>query len=346
MFPTTIGSLTACVLVPLFSVLVACGQNLVATLEILGNTMGTRYSIQIPVVGDLPDPGLLKLQIEEDLQHIDQIMSTYREDSQLSRFNQNRSSDWFPVAIELAQVVAAAKSLHVQTGGAFDASVGPLVNLWGFGSVGEYPELPNAAQIEEAKARLGMHTLQVRMQPQPALLKKRGDVYLDLSAIAKGYAVDRIAVLLERRSIWNYLVEIGGEIRVRGVNASGESWRIAIESPNLGVHTVQQVFPLDRGGVATSGSYRNYRTHQGVSYSHAIDPATGRPVEHKLLSVTVVSETAMHADGLATALLVMGPETGVQWATGQGLDALFTVAVGSRIVQRSSGRFINWLDKP
>ena len=162
----------------------------------------------------------------------------------------------------------------------------------------------------------------------------------------KGYAVDRIAVLLERRRIFNYLVEIGGEIRVRGVNASGEPWRIAIESPNLGSHTVQKIFPLVQGAVATSGSYRNFRIHNGVRYSHAIDPVTGRPVEHKLLSVTVVSETAMHADGLATALLVMGPETGVKWATRQGLDALFTVAVGSGIVLQSSGRFINWLDKP
>ncbi len=337
--------LAACGLVSLLSGLVACGQNRAASVEIHGNTMGTGYSIQIPVTDELPAPDALKLQVEQQLRRIDQTMSTYRDDSQLSRFNRFRGGDWFPVAAELAEVVAAAKLLHLQSGGAFDASVGPLVNLWGFGPAREYPDLPRAAQIDRAKARLGMPELQVRMLPQPALLKERDDLYLDLSAIAKGYAVDRIAALLDERKILHYLVEIGGEIRILGFNASGESWRIAVENPNSGRHMEPIIFPLDRGAVATSGSYRNFRNHDGVRYSHTIDPATGRPVEHKLVSVTVVSDTAMHADGVATALLVMGPERGVRWAARQRVDALFMVEVGSRIVLQPSGSFIDWLEK-
>lgn len=162
--------------------------------------------------------------------------------------------------------------------------------------------------------------------------------------IAKGYAVDQLALLLDGMGIVNYLVEIGGEVRVRGVNARGQVWRLAVEKPFANGRAAALVFPLAQGAVATSGSYRNFREQNGQRFSHAINPSTGRPVAHNLLSVTVLDDSAMRADAMATALLVMGPEEGMRWAVERALDVLFIVAVGDQTVLRATGRFTAWVN--
>ena len=205
----------------------------------------------------------------------------------------------------------------------------------------EIKTLPNDEQILKAMKRVGLGNLQVRVEGQPALKKTHVDMYLDLSAIAKGYAVDQVVDLLISNDIDNYLVEIGGEIRASSEKSPGELWQIAIEKPRGDQQSSSFVFPLRDGAVATSGSYRNYREHNGQRLSHAIDPSAGKPVGHNLLSVTVWSNTTMRADAVATALLVMGPELGVEWAEKQQIDALFIIAEGDILSTETSGSFFD-----
>ncbi|TVQ84432.1 MAG: FAD:protein FMN transferase [Chromatiaceae bacterium] len=294
-----------------------------------GHSMGTSYSVQIVTPPPALDAAKLQRQVNDLLEQINASMSTWRPDSELSRFNANPSTDWVAVSPDLAAVVASAQSVSVASDGAFDITVGPLVALWGFGpsaDPGQTPEtVPAPAAIAAARARTGFRQLAVRTDP-PALRKARPDLYLDLSGIAKGHGVDRVAALLASLGLGDFLVEIGGELVGRGVNARGEPWRIAIERPDPGpTRRPLQVLPLNGRGLATSGDYRNFFEHDGVRYTHSIDPASGRPVAHQLASVTVVANSAELADAWATALLVLGPERGPEMARAQDLAALFLI---------------------
>jgi thiamine biosynthesis lipoprotein len=293
-------------------------------LVLQGTTMGTGYRVQVV---DLPAnvlPQRLQSDIDAELALVNDLMSTYRESSELSHFNRSRSLDWFAVSPALAFLAREALWTSETSGGAFDPTVGPLVNLWGFGPGGEPDAVPSDKQIAEAQRRVGHHMLSVREAP-PALRKSEPELYLDLSAIAKGYGVDRIAKLLDGAGVQSYLVEIGGELRGRGHNASGLPWRIAVERPDPGVREVHSVVELHGGAMATSGDYRNFFELDGKLYSHSIDPRTGRPVSHSLASVTVLAPTAARADALATAFLVLGPEDGLTLAESLRTAALFIV---------------------
>jgi thiamine biosynthesis lipoprotein len=294
-----------------------------AVLALRGATMGTTYSVQIPEDPAVAfDRAALAERIKALLAEINALMSTYQPDSELSRFNASASTDWIPASPELVAVIAAAQEVSRASDGAFDATVGPLVNLWGFGPRVTADALPTDAEIAAARALVGWQKLRLRDEP-PALRKARPDLYVDLSAIAKGYAVDRVAEVLEAAGITNYLVEIGGELRGRGVNGRGEPWRIAIERPDTERRAIFRVVALQDLGMATSGDYRNFFEVDGERYSHTIDPASGRPVGHRLASVTVLADAAMDADAWATALLVLGPERGMALADAQGIAALF-----------------------
>jgi thiamine biosynthesis lipoprotein len=250
-------------------------------------------------------------------------MSTWEPDSEISRFNRHRGGDWFAVSPELAAVVAESLSIAALSGGAFDIRVGPLVRLWGFGPGPAPPGLPDPAAVETAR-RLAGGVIEVRERP-PALRKSLPEAEIDLSAIAKGDAVDRIARHLEAAGVHRYLVEIGGELRVRGRGPAGHPWRIAIELPDPRARLPGPVLELEEGAVATSGDYRNFFEHGGRRYPHVIDPATGRPVAHRTGSVTVLDPSARRADALATALLVLGAEQGLVLAEREGLAAYFLV---------------------
>jgi thiamine biosynthesis lipoprotein len=249
-------------------------------------------------------------------------MSTYIEDSELSGINQSNSSDWLPVSGELYAVLDAALAMSQVTDGAFDVSIGGLVNLWGFGPEPGSDRIPDNSELERRLANSGFQKIELRLTPR-AVKKAAPGIYLDLSAIAKGYAVDRVAEYLEQAQIEHYLVDIGGEIRARGRNQSGQAWRIGIEKPLVDSREAGWVVGLENISMATSGDYRNFFMHEGRRYSHTIDPATGWPVSHPLVSVSVVSPSTMMADALATALLVMGPEKGFNFAETRAIPALF-----------------------
>jgi thiamine biosynthesis lipoprotein len=320
------------------AMLVACADRGPALVEFTGATMGTRYSVK--VVNALPatQRDTLAASIDETLERINAAMSTYDPDSELSRFNASASTEWIDISGPTHEVLAEALRISRLTRGAFDVTVGPAVNVWGFGPDMAPATLPDAAQIDAARRRIGFALLMLRDTP-PALRKARRDVYVDLSAIAKGYAVDRIAALLDERGIDRYLVEIGGELRARGASARDDTWRVAVERPLPTQRSVQRILPVLDTGMATSGNYRNFFERDGERYSHTIDPRTARPVSHTLASVTVLHPSAMTADALATAMSVLGTAEGLVLAERNRIAALFIDADGSKLTETASSEF-------
>lgn len=307
---------------------------------ITGPTMGTSYAVKL-YDGDT-DADVLEAQIDALLERINDQMSTWRPASELSQFNESRDSGWFSVSTELAYVVVAAVKISALSGGAFDVTVGPLVNLWGFGPEPSDARPPSRQQIETIMERVGYRQLAVRASP-PALSKKHPDITVDLSAIAKGFAVDEVARLLDARRIPSYLVEIGGELRARGLKPDGTPWKVAIERPLPGERSVQSVVALRDRSIATSGDYRNYVEKGGKRYSHTIDPHTGRPIVHGLASVSVITASAMRADALATAIMVLGPEEGYRLAEREALAVQLIVRSGNGFQVLATPQFESYL---
>jgi len=286
-----------------------------------GSTMGTSYSVRWVAKDDRQVAGI-KQAVEERLALINQQMSTYIPESEVSHFNA-LSSGGMPVSAELASLVQRSQSISEQTGGAFDITVGPLVNLWGFGPEGRIVSTPSGDKIASLRTRVGYQKL--RVSQNPPSLSKPTNLQVDLSAIAKGYAVDQLASLLVANGINNYLVEIGGELKLSGNKPNGESWRIAIEAPLTSERAAQQVLPISNIAMATSGDYRNYFEENVVRYSHTINPLTGEPIKHALVSVTVLHPSCADADALATALMVMGDKKGLEFAKRHDLAAYFLI---------------------
>ncbi len=303
-----------------------------------GVTMGTSYHIKL---AELP-PGLtvanLQHEVDQRLETIERQMSTYRADSELSRFNRCEGSEWFPVSADTALVVTTALEVGQQTDGLFDVTVGPLVNLWGFGPPARRDTVPTVEQLAAARERVGQQYLQSRQTP-PALRKLRPGVYVDLSAIAKGFAVDQVAQVCDRHHLADYLVEIGGEVRASGHRPDGSWWRIGIEQPLDGARAIGRVVELDDRSLATSGDYRNFFAADGQRYSHEIDPRTGRPVTHSLASVSVLADHCMRADALATALMIMGPDEAYRFAEEHQLAVLLMVRVPNGFKEKSTPGF-------
>ena len=337
---TSVVSLRTLLLGSLAMLLVSCDWPTVerAAYEVSGATMGTTFNIQVVAPPDTVQWNALETRVSVLLESIEKSMSTYQPDSELSRFNAYSNSDWFTVSAELCDVVAAAQSLSVLTDGAFDVTVGPLVNLWGFGPDFSVAEPPDAAQIAKARQLTGNQHLRTDCV-QPALAKVLPELYVDLSALAKGYGVDRIAAMLDDFGMSNYFVEIGGEIRVSGTNAKGRPWSIAIEAPNRGSRSVSRIIELSNTAVATSGDYRNFIEHDGHFYSHIIDPRSGYPVSHGAAAVTVVADSTALADALATGLMVLGPDEGLLLAEQQDVAVLFQLHTNNGVQERMSTRF-------
>jgi thiamine biosynthesis lipoprotein len=333
----------ACSALLLAAVSAGCDRDSPAPIVINGTTMGTWYSVKLPSL-EQGTPEELQAEIDQRLERINDLMSPWREDSELSRFNRWTSGDWFEVSSETARVMIEALRVARLTEGALDITVGPLVELWNFGpNRGEFT-LPTDEEIFAIMARVGYARLEVRDAP-PAARKRRGDLVVDLSAIAKGYGVDEVAALLERGGVQDYMVEIGGEIRTRGTKADGTPWTVGIETPEPGRRSVLKALKLGDAGMATSGDYRNYHERDGKRYSHMIDPRTGRPIEHRLASVSVVAGDCMHADAMATALMILGPEDGYRLASDHDLAALFIVREASGLAERATPAFESLLDR-
>lgn len=326
---------------PLLFLLYSCGGAPDAPAEFAhaGGTMGTTFSVKMVSPPIELEEETLREGIENSLFAIEQQMSTYLPDSELSRFNAYASTGWFDVSSDLCEAIAVAQSISAASNGAFDVTVGPLVNLWGFGPDGAVIEPPKAQQIQSALKRTGYQALHADCSI-PAVRKDRPDLYVDLSAFAKGYAVDVLAALLDDSGVGHYLVEVGGELRMRGKNAQGKDWAIAIEDPVRSGRSVHSIVNLTNAAVATSGDYRNYFEYSGDYFSHTIDPRTGYPVSHNVASVTVIADTAAFADAYATALLVLGPAGGPELAEREGIAAYFLLRDDTGIVERATTLFV------
>lgn len=323
----------------LLTVLSACsGEQRLPEYELSGSTMGTTYSVKLIAPGRDVSKDRLRTQINATLAAVNQLTSTWRDDSELSRFNANPSTDWIDVSAEFCAAIENALAVSRQSDGAFDVTVGPLVNLWGFGPDRQRREPPDDAALDSVMSNIGYAGITTRCDA-PAIRKRSGDMYIDLSGWAKGYGVDRLAAVLDDHRLNDYLVEIGGELRVRGRNAEGRKWAIAIEAPSTTTRRPHLVVRLTDASVATSGDYRNYFDHNGKRYSHTIDARTGRPVTHDLAAVTVISDTAAYADAMATALLVLGPDAGLALAEDLGIAGYFLVHSQAGINELTTSTF-------
>ncbi|MTW19710.1 FAD:protein FMN transferase [Allochromatium palmeri] len=327
----------------LFVALSGCSEHNDPMIELSGPTMGTYYSVKIA----RPPAGLSAETLEPELLGVlDAVIaeiSTYDQNSELSRLNANPSTDWIPVSENLLAVIAEGQHIAALTDGVYDVTIGPLVNLWGFGPERRPDRRPTEAEIQAARERVGYRKLELRSEP-PAVRKARGDLYIDLSSLGEGYGADRLVDWLESRGVSDYMVAIAGAIRAKGRNAKGLPWGIAIEQPRPDRRAVHRVVPLSGHALSTSGDYRNFFEQDGKHYSHEIDPMTGTPVDRKLGSVTVIGEIGRVVDGLATALMVLGEERGPALAEAQGIAAYFIVREGEDFKGIGSSAFRAYLD--
>ena len=312
-------------------------------LKVGGPTMGTHYAVK--VVGNYPggEPQL-QHEVEQVLQRINDQLSTYKPDSELSRFNQHKATTPFPVSQDLADVVIEGLRSGRMTQGAMDITVGPLVNLWGFGPDKRPVKIPDEQQIAAARHKTGLGNLHAEISADTATLRKDiPDLYVDLSTLGEGFAADKVADMLDQRGIRNYMVEIAGALRLKGVNGQGQPWRIAVEKPTDELGSVQTIVVPGDNGISTAGSYRNYYEQEGQRFSHIIDPATGKPIQHKLVSVTVIAPRALHTDALDTGLMVMGTEKALYFANEHNLPILTITKTDQGFKTQYSRAFARYL---
>ncbi|HEU4603636.1 MAG TPA: FAD:protein FMN transferase [Steroidobacteraceae bacterium] len=283
--------------------------------------MGTTYTVKVvDAPADLA-PHSIQKTVDSVLDEIDVSMSEYRADSEISRFNASRSTDWFAVSSDLLRVVQSAQQVASESNGAFDITVGPLVDAWGFGPE-HTQDMPTAEQLQAIAARIGYRKLEVRSDPA-AIRKQVAELEIDVNGIAPGYAVDLLSKRFEQLGLENYVIDIGGEVLARGHNAQGDPWRIAIERPTDERSAPFGFVALRDASVTTSGEYRHYYYKNGKRYSHTIDPRTRSPVEHDLAAVVVAGPTTTQIDAWATALNVLGAEAGLHLARERHIAAMF-----------------------
>lgn len=330
-------------LVAFASLLVLAGcEKPVEQIHLSGPTMGTTYNIKYIESEGIPSPEVLQKEVDRLLEEVNDQMSTYRKDSELSRFNQNQTSTPFEVSPQTATVVKEAIRLNGLTLGALDVTVGPLVNLWGFGPEARPEVVPTDEELAARKANTGIQHLTVEGN---LLTKDIPNLYVDLSTIAKGWGVDVVADYIQSQGIQNYMVEVGGEMRLKGINREGVKWRIAIEKPSADERAVQEIIEPGDMAVATSGDYRIYFERDGVRYSHIINPQTGKPIRHKVVSVTVLDKSSMTADGLATGLMVLGEEQGMKIANENNIPVFMIVKTEDGFKEMASEAYKPFMNK-
>ena len=307
-----------------------------------GLSMGTSWTVTVVVPSSSDLPSLQRL-VQAALDRVDAQMSTYKTDSSLNRFNRAPAGSWQTLEPEFFTVLAHALSVARDSEGAYDPTIGPLVDLWGFGPVTPSAMPPSPSSIDVARARVGWQRLRLDAATRRAL--QPGGVALDLSAVAKGFGVDEAGRALERAGIASYLVEVGGELRARGHKADGSSWRVGVERPDAaasaaGAADVGESVLLDDMSIATSGDYRRFRAVDDSRQSHHIDPATGRPVRGGLASVSIVAVDCMQADAWGTAFSVMGVERSMAFARRRNMPALIVERRGDRFVEHATPQFV------
>ncbi|MEC7764935.1 MAG: FAD:protein FMN transferase [Pseudomonadota bacterium] len=289
-------------------------------LKFTGQTMGTEYNVVALKGGSAVDRAALAAAIEGALADVTVEMSNWDAASEISRVNAG-GTETFTLSPALANLMENANAVHRASDGRFDVTVGPLIDLWGFGAAGVAPHVPGDDQIANALALTGQS--RVLTLDGATLRKTVAGAEIYLPAIGKGHGVDRVAEAVRSFGIVNFMVEIGGDLYTAGHNADGTPWHIGIESPVAGARSVYSVADVSNLGMATSGDYRNFFEADGTRYSHIIDPTTGRPITHKTVSATVMTENAMLADAWSTAMLVLGRARGLEIAEAQNLAVMF-----------------------
>lgn len=329
----------------LFSFLVLACQSQ-ENLVFQGKTMGTTYQVKIADAKRIEaEASRLQSMVDQALQEVNRQMSTYRPDSEISQFNRRYSTQPMKVSPSFVQVLRSAVQIYQESRGRFDVTVAPLVDLWGFGKKGSRFSVPDPAQIDSVRANIG--TKYIRLINDSTIAKSNPNVELDLSAIAKGYGADVVAELLNQQGYHNYLVEIGGEVVVKGLN-HGEKWKIGIDRPHFGALPGQElegVLLVNDLAIATSGDYRNFFMIDDTVYSHTINPSTGRPIANGMASVTIIAPSCMLADAIATAVMVMGAEDGLRWVESKpDVEALIiTRDRDGKFVEKMSNGFDRYL---
>lgn len=316
----------------LAGLLAGCGEKIE---EFGGPTMGSHYSLKYLAGEGTPEPAALKAVVDGLLAEVDQQMSTWRTDSDISQFNRLPAHSCRAMPAAVLELVRAGDELSRESDGAFDLTLEPLLDLWGFGPQSRGEQVPSTEALAEARQRIGHQHLQIGEQR----LCKDAAVQLDLNSIAAGYTVDRIAARLAELGVTSYLLDVTGEVRAAGRKPDGAPWRIAIEAPRDDRQVAQKVLALDGLGVSTSGDYRNYFEEGGRRYSHTLDPQTGTPITHRLASVTVVDPSTLRADGLSTLLMVLGPERGYAFAERADIAAFFVTRTDQGFATRATPAF-------
>ena len=298
-----------------------------------GKTMGTFWRVSVIGV-DEAKAEALRQKVQAQLDADDRLLSTWKNDSALMRFNHATTTDPWPVSEAMADIVTLSLRIGAKTAGAMDITVGPLVNLWGFGPDKQPVKTPDPQQIAAAKARTGLqHLTVINHADRQYLQKDIPDLFVDLSTVGEGYAADHLARLMEQEGISRYLVSVGGALVSRGMNGDGQPWRVAIQKPTDRENAVQAIVDINGHGISTSGSYRNYYELDGKRISHVIDPQTGRPIDH----------TALEADGWDTGLMVLGPERAQEVVRQQGLAVYMIIKEGDGFKTWMSPQFRTFL---
>lgn len=308
-----------------------------------GETMGTQWSVQMASLPSEVSPDELEQDIQALLDMINRQMSNYRDDSVITAFNSAAAGEVMRVPPDFAGVLRVTLDIAELTEGAYDPTVGALVDTWGFGPAGRREAAPDDAEVQTARQQVGWRALP--FDPATRELTQPGGMALEFGSAAKGYAVDRLAEHLEQRGVRHYLVAIAGDMRLRGHKPDGQPWRIAVERPVAGTRGVHTVLTPGDAAISTSGDYRNFYRDQGREYAHIIDARDGYPVTHNLASVTVLHERAAMADPLATAMFILGPDEAIRFAEDHGLAVLLIMREAEGFSERMTPAFERHIDK-
>lgn len=302
--------------------------------ELQGKTMGTYYVVKF-YADQQPDLAALQQELDTELELINDLMSTYRPESELMRFNLQQTTEPVTLTEQTATVIAEAIRIGEQSAGVLDITVGPLTELWGFGAQGRVIRAPEPEQLNAVRQYVGLDKIELNGL---SLRKTDARVAIDLSTIAKGYGVDRLAEILLSHGYERFMVDIGGDMRLGAVKPTGP-WKIAVEKPVSHERSVQRIIALNDLAIATSGDYRNYFEENGIRYSHLLDPHTGHPIQHKTVSSTVIHPAAISADGYATTLNVLPAEEALAFANKHAIALLLVVKTEQGFEERYSDAF-------
>lgn len=321
----------------LISFLSGCDQK--QDLQFSGETQGTTYHIKLAAVEKKQSVKTLQDGVEKILANIDSKLSNYRDDSEISRINQQQNGEWITVSPEITELLTISRYVYERSKGCFDLTVKPIFDLWGFSK--HENRVPSDAEIKATLKHVGMQALEVD-QENNKIRKQDPLLSIDLSSIAQGYSVQMLANYLEQNGIQNYLVEIGGEMKVKGIKSNQQAWKVAIQKPipnSSNIHRILELKETKGTAIMTAGTYRNFFEANGQSYSHILDPRNGRPVAHHLLSVTVLHDDPTWADAWDTALLCMGESDAEKLAETEPLKVLLIHQEGSELKEFMNSAF-------